>query len=796
MKISLNHLKNYVDINVSVNELCDKMIMAGFEVESIESAGDKLVNVVVARIEELKPHENSDHLQICQMNIGKENLVQIVTGAQNVKVGDLVPAALDNSILPCGMNIKAGKLRGVESNGMLCSGEELCLTEDDYKGASVHGILILDDRFPVGTDMREVLGLDDYVIDFKITANRPDCNCFIGVAKEMSVVLGTEFKAPVPTYKTIGGDINDYIKIDIENYELCPRYVGRVVKNLRIAPSPDWMQKAITAAGMRPINNIVDITNFVMLETGQPMHAFNYNELRDHHIIVRTANEGESITTLDEKVHALKSDMLVIADGQNPSCLAGIMGGIESEITDTTTDLFLESAKFKRDNVRHTARALGIRTESSGRFEKGVDINNAKYAMDRALQLIDELNAGDIIEGEIDKNVGLPEDKIITVTTDKILEILGVEIDDQKIVDILNSLCLPTTIDGKTITCRVPSIRDDIEGRADLAEEVMRIYGYDHIVGTDMRGDVVRGKKLPERIKTDALKDLLCAVGCNEISTYSFISSKAIDTLHLSADDERRNSIQILNPLGDEYSVMRTQLITNMLTVISTNISRKTGDARFFEVSKRFVPKAMPITEQPDELPALCLGFYGKDEDFFTLKGVVEEIMKLFGAHTDYQVSAEPYLHPGRQASVLANNTPVGVFGEVHPSVAAEYGIENRIYIAEIKLDLLFKINRRKTIYKPLPKYPAVERDFAFLCDKDIPIGTLQKAITSGASRLCEKVELFDVYEGAQIPEGKKSVAFSVLLRSTEGTLSDEEIENVTKNILKKLEAAGAQLRQ
>ena len=796
MKISLNHLKNYVDINVGVEELCDRMIMAGFEVESIEAQGDKLVNVVVARIEKLEPHENSDHLQICQMNIGKDELVQIVTGAQNVKVGDLVPAALDNSILPCGMNIKAGKLRGVESNGMLCSGEELCLTENDYKGASVYGILILDDRFPVGTDMREVLGLDDYIIDFKITANRPDCNCFLGVAKEMSVVLGTEFKAPVPTYKTVGGDINDYIKIDVENYELCPRYVGRVVKNLHIAPSPDWMQKAIIAAGMRPINNIVDITNFVMLETGQPMHAFNYNELRDHHIIVRTANTGESITTLDEKVHNLTSDMLVIADGQNPSCLAGIMGGMESEITDDTTDLFLESAKFKRDNVRHTARALGIRTESSGRFEKGVDINNAKYAMDRALQLIDELNAGDIIDGEIDKNVGLPEDKIITVTTDKILELLGVEISDEKIVEILNSLCLPTTIEGKTLTCRVPSIRDDIEGRADLAEEVMRIYGYDHIIGTDMRGDVVRGKKLPERIKTDALKDLLCAVGGNEISTYSFISSKAIDTLHLAEDDERRNAVRILNPLGDEYSVMRTQLLTNMLTVISTNISRKTGDARFFEVSKRFIPKSMPITEQPDELPTLCLGFYGKDEDFFSLKGVIEEIMKLFGAHTEYKVSTEPYLHPGRQASVLANNNPVGVLGEVHPAVAAEYGIENRIYVAEIKLDLLFKINRRKTIYKPLPKYPAVERDFAFLCDKDIPIGTLQKAITSGASRLCEKVELFDVYEGSQIPEGKKSVAFSVFLRSAEGTLSDEEIENVTKNILKKLEAAGAQLRQ
>ncbi len=796
MKISLNQLKTYVDINVSVEELCDRMTMAGFEIESVEHAGDNLKNVVVARIDKITPHENSDHLQICSMNVGKEENVQIVTGAQNISEGDLVPAALDNSFLPNGMNIKAGKLRGVDSFGMLCSGEELCLSEDDYEGASVHGILILKPDLAIGTDMKDVLGLNDTVIDFKITANRPDCNCFLGVAKEIGVVLETKFTAPSPSYKTVGGNINELIKIDVENYELCPRYVGRVVKNLRIKPSPDWMQKAITASGMRPINNIVDITNFVMLETGQPMHAFNYNELRGKHIIVRNAAEAESITTLDGKQYDLTPDMLVIADGAVPSCLAGIMGGLESEITDDTTDLFLESAKFKRDNIRHTSRALGIRTEASGRFEKGIDINNVHYASERALQLICELDAGDIIEGEIDRNQGLPEDRILTVSTESICSLIGVQVPDEKIVEILNNLCLPTTIDNGILTCRVPSIRDDIEGRADLAEEVMRIYGYDHIVGTKMKGDVMRGRLLPERIKTNELKELLCALGCDEITTYSFISAKASDALLLPADDFRRKAVTLLNPLGEEYSTMRTQLISSMLTVVSTNINRKITDARFFEVSKRFIPKALPLTEQPDELPTLSLGFYGKDEDFFTLKGVVEDVLKQFGAHTDYEKSAESYLHPGRQALVKANNKPVGVLGEVHPKVAESFGIDSRIYVAEIHLDEVFAINKRKTVYKPLPKFPAVERDFALLCDASLPVGALEKAIISGASRLCEKVELFDVYKGAQIPEGKKSVAFSVWLRSADSTLSDDEIEAVTAKIIKKLEATGAELRK
>ncbi len=796
MKISLNQLKTYVEINVPVEELCDRMVMAGFEVESIEKQGDNLVNVVAARIMDIKPHEDSDHLQICQMDIGADELVQIVTGAQNIKVGDLVPAALNDSYLPCGAHIVSGKLRGVASNGMLCSGEELCLTEAEYEGASVHGILILKETHPVGTDMREVLGLDDYIIDFKITANRPDCNCFLGVAKEIGVVLGTEFKAPKPEYKTVGGDINDYISIEVKNFDLCPRYIGRIVKNLRIKESPVWMQKAIIASGMRPINNIVDITNFVMLETGQPMHAFNYNDLANKQIIVRNAAEGESITTLDGKEYNLTPDMLVIADGEKPSCLAGIMGGKESEIENDTKDLFLESAKFRRDNIRHTGRSLGIRTEASGRYERGVDIMNVEFAADRALQLIYELDAGDIIEGVIDCNEGLPEDKIITVTTDKILELIGVDVPDDTIVDILNRLGLPTTINDKEITCRVPSIRDDVEGRADLAEEVMRIYGYDHIIGTAMKGTVVRGNLLPERIKTNKIKKLLTGAGAYEIATYSFIASKAIDTLLLAEDDWRRNQIKIINPLGDEYSTMRTQLTTSMLTVLATNINKKITDGRFFEISKRFIPKALPITEQPDELATMSIGIYGKDEDFFTLKGMIEAIAKLFGAHTQYERSNESYLHPGRQALVKANNKEIGTFGEVHPTVAASYGIEEKVYVAEIKLDVLLTIEKRKTTYKPLPKFPAVERDFAMLVNSDIPVGDIEKAISSGAGRLLEKIELFDIYQGAQIPEGKKSVAYSVWLRSQDSTLTDKEIEDASNKIIKKLELIGAQLRK
>lgn len=797
MKVSLSWLKNYVDIDVSVEELCDKMVMAGFEVEEMIDLSKSMRNVVVGKVVEMERHPDSDHMFICQIDCGTGENVQIVTGAQNVNVGDLVPAALHDSDLPCGMHIKKGKLRGVPSNGMLCSGEELCVTEDDYPGAGVYGIMILKpDAGAPGTDMREVLGLNDYIIDFKITANRPDCQSVLGIAREAAVVLNKPFNEPKPTFKTVGESINDYINVEVKNFDLCPRYYGRVIKNVKIAESPAWMKKCLLAAGMRPISNIVDITNFVMLETGMPMHAFDLRDVKDHKIIVRNAYENEQITTLDGKEHELTSDMLVIADGKEPSCIAGIMGGIDSEIKDDTTEIFFECAKFRRDSVRKTARKLGMRTEASGRFERGVDIITVEYAMNRCLQLVDELGAGEVVDGNVDCNRGLPEARELNVKVADVVALLGIDIPAERMVEILNSLQIKTTLNDGVLNCLVPSFRDDVEGRADIAEEVMRIYGYDHIKGSTMTGAIVRGRKLPERIKADKIKDTLIANAFNEIATYSFIGSKAIDALNLNDDDARRNAVTILNPLGDEYSTMRTQLVTSMMTVLATNYNRKVTSARLFELSKIFVPKALPITEQPDEVPALCLGLYGEGEDFFTLKGIVKAVVALFSdAMPTFERASENYLHPGRSAVMSVAGKEIATFGEVHPKVCENYGIDGKVFIAEIKADVLYGLEKGKTIYKPLPKFPAVERDLALVCDAETPVGTLEAAIREGAGKLCEEIKLFDVYQGSQIAEGKKSVAFSVTLRSAESTLTDEVIDRAVNKMIKKLDAVGATLR-
>lgn len=797
MKVSLNQLREYVDINVSAEELCDKMVLAGFEVEELTNLSETMDNVVVGKILSIEPHPDSDHLQICKMDVGTGEEVQIITGAQNVFPGALVPAALHNSHLPNGTHIKKGKLRGLESNGMLCSGGELCLKDADYPGAEVNGILILkEDAGEPGRDMREVLGLFDYVIDFSITSNRPDCQSMLGIAREISVVLGTEFKAPVPVYKTTGGSINDVISVEVKDFDLCPRYYGRAIKNVRIGESPDWMKHALTAAGMRPINNIVDITNFVMLETNQPMHAFDMNYISGKKLIVRGAEDGEKMTTLDGKEYTLKKDMLVIADGDKPSCLAGIMGGIESEIHPDTDVVFLEAAKFRRDSVRRTGRTLGIRTEASGRFEKGVDINGTEYAMNRALQLIFELDAADIIDGHIDLNEGLPAARPLKVTAESVNALLGLDIPAETMRDILDRLGLNCTEENGVLNCLIPSVRDDIEGKADIAEEVMRIYGYDHIVGTEMRGALTRGKLLPAKKNADKIKARLAALGAYEISTYSFISKNAVDTLLLDENDPRRNTVSILNPLGDEYAEMRTQLYTSMLTVIATNANRKNPAGRFFEVGKIFVPKSLPLREQPEEIPALSIGAYGKNEDFFTLKGMVETVLSLFTSDYEIERAAEPFMHPGRQAKAVIDGKVAAVFGEIHPSVAGNYGIDTRVYAAEVNLRLLYSLKTPNIIYKPMPKFPAVSRDFALICDKELPVGTLEKAIRQGAGKLCEKVELFDVYSGSQIEKGKKSVAYSVSLRSAEGTLTDEDINRTVAKIMSNLEAAGALLRK
>lgn len=796
MKMSLSWLNRYLDIDVPVQELCDKMVMSGFEVESIEDMSATMSNVVAGRIVKLEKHPDADKLQICQIDVGGEEPVQIVTGASNVFEGAMVPAALHDSHLPNGMHIKKGKLRGVPSNGMLCSGEELCLEEADYPGAGVYGILILKEDTPVGADMRDVLDLNDYIIDFKITANRPDCQSVLGVAREAAVALNKEFHPPVPTYTEVGGDINDHMKLTVEAEDLCPRYYGRVVKNLRIKESPDWMKRCLKAAGMRPINNIVDITNFVMLETGMPMHAFDMRDIAGHQIIVRRAKAGEEMTTLDGKEHTLTEDMLVIADAEAPSCLAGIMGSLNSEIKEDTTDLFLECAKFRRDSVRKTARALGIRTEASARFEKGVDILQVEYAMNRALQLIAELDAGDIISGSLDCHGELPAPRKLDVPASRINELLGLEIPAETMADILNRLDIPTTLQEGVLHCEVPSIRDDVEGRADLAEEVMRIYGYDHIVGTPMTGSVMRGRKLPSRVNDDRLKATLVADGVQEITTYSFISGKAVDQLGLSADDARRQAVRLLYPLGEEYSTMRTQLISSMLTVLSTNYNRKNAAVRFFEVSKLFIPKALPLTEQPDEIPALSLGLYGKDEDFFTLKGLVEDIVAAFRVNAEYARSEEVFLHPGRQAAIVVNGETIGFFGEVHPDTAAKFDMEDvRVYVAQIRLPELYAAEGGKVLYRALPRFPAVERDIALLCDTDLPVAEIEKAIRAGGGKILEKVALFDVYQGAQIEAGKKSVAYNLLFRSAEGTLTDEQIDGVLHKIFKNLKQKDCILR-
>lgn len=796
MKVSLEQLKSYVAIPVAPEELCERMVMAGFEVEEAVDLSATMDRVVVGKILSVTPHENSDHLVICQLDVGEEQPVQIVTGADNVFPGAFVPAALHNSHLPNGMHIKSGKLRGVESNGMLCSGEELNLTEEDYEGASVHGILILKGEPTPGTDMREVLGLNDWVIDFSITANRPDCQSVLGIAREIAVVLGTEFHPPVPTYHTSGDDINRYMKVEVRNFDLCPRYIGRLVKNLKIAPSPDWMKRCLKASGMRPINNIVDITNFVMLETGQPLHAFDYRDIKDGTIIVRNAADGEKITTLDGKDHTLSGEMLVIADAENPSCLAGIMGGLDSEIKDDTATLFLESAKFRRDSIRRTARALGIRTESSARYERGTDIMNTEYASNRALQLIEQLGAGEIVEGVIDCNNGLPEERSLTVSVSRINALLGLSIPGEIMRDILNSLHIKTELSGDVLDCRIPSFRDDIEFMADIAEEVMRIYGYDHIVGTPITGEVLRGTIPDDRAQDDRIKALLCANGLYEITTYSFIGSHAIDALSLKEDDPRRNEIRILNPLGDEYSIMRTQLTTSMLTVLATNINRKNPAGRFFEISKRFVAKQLPLTEQPLELKTLSIGLYGEQEDFYTLKGVIEQLMELCGVQARYERCDEPYLHPGRAAKVTVGEKTLAVFGELHPDTAEKFGISQRVYVAEVYLDLLLGMEKPLVIYEPLPRFPAVSRDLALLCDADLPVGDLIELIRKAGGKLLENVSLFDIYEGEQIPAGKKSVAFNLTLRSKEGTLTDEMIESVMQKVIDKLAAAGAELRR
>lgn len=795
MLVSLNWLKRYVDIKVSPQELCEKMTMAGFEIESMEDLSQSMRNVVVGRIEKLEKHPDADKLQICQINIGTET-VQIVTGAQNVFEGALVPAALDHSLLPTGQEIKAGKLRGVASNGMLCSGEELCVTEEEYSGAGVYGILIFKEDYPLGTDVRDIFGRNDCVIDFKITPNRPDCLSVLGIAREVAAVLKEKFTVPDAAFSCGDEKIQAYAAVQVHDSELCPRYMAMGVKNIKIAPSPKWMCDCLIAAGMRPINNIVDITNFVMLETGHPMHAFDMRDISGRTIHVRRAKDGERLVTLDEKEHALTSDMLVIADEERAIGLAGIMGGLNSEIKEDTSELLFEVAKFKRDNIRKTAKALGMRTEASSRFEKGVDIAGVEYAMKRAVSLVQELGAGEIVVGAIDVSVPFQETRTMQVSASRINQLLGIGIPAEDMVDIFNRLELCASEKDGMITCRIPAFREDIEGAADLAEEAIRIYGYEYIEGTPLRGVIAPGEmpalmRNVDKIKEQLVRDRFC-----EITTFSFISAKAFEQLHLPPDDKRRAAVQLLNPLGEDYSVMRTQLYHSMMNVIALNSNRGNEKARLFECSRLHFPKALPVVEQPEEIMHLCMGEYGEGTDFFTLKSSVEGVLALFGLSAQYVPSAEPFMHPGRQADICVGGEKIGALGQMHPLVCEAYGAEGEIYCAQLNVELLASLPGKAFHFRNLPKYPAVYRDLAVVMEEAVPAGEALACIEKAGGALLQKAELFDVYRSELLGGGKKSMAFSLEFRSDERTLTVDEVAKAFDKIVRSLEyKLGAKLR-
>ncbi len=790
MKVSYNWLKRYVDVDVTPEELCDKMTSQGFEVEGIEKNA-VMTNVVVAKILKIEKHPDSDHLLICQLDCGKEENVQIVTGADNVFEGAYVPAALNDSHLPNGTHIKNGKLRGVPSYGMMCSGEELGLKGTDFPGADVYGILILSDKWAPGTDMNEVIGTDDCVIDFSVTSNRPDCNCVLGIAREVAVCLNKQIRLPKTEY-TVKKEAAKKINVTVEDFDLCPRYIGTSVENIRIAPSPKWMCDCLISAGMRPINNIVDITNFVMLETGQPMHAFDIDEIGEDKIIVRRAKDGEKLTTLDSKEYELTNDMLVIADGNRAVGLAGIMGGENSEIKETTKGIFFESAKFRRDSIRRTARTLGIATEASSRFEKGIDAAGSRFALDRALSLIDELDAGDVTSWNPDIYETVPTDRILNAPIKRIEELLGITVPTDVMLSILNNLGIETELKDDVIVCTIPTRRDDIEGVADIAEEIIRVYGYDHIISRPLSGVLTRGTKTKAHLMSDVVKDIMVSLNANEIATYSFISQKAYDVLGLSSD----NTVKLLNPLGEDYSIMRTQLYSSMLNVMGTNFVKGTKDMRLFEISKLFIPKAQPVTEQPEERKALAIGIMGEKEDFFTLKSMVEAIFDRFNVKASYSRSDLGFMHPGRQAVITVNKKEIGHIGEIHPDVAEKFDIDGRPLIAQIDLQELFAMANTKVLYKALPKYPAIQRDLAVLVDETCEIGPMIDSIRSAGGAIVTNVELFDIYKNAVLGAGKMSVAFSITMQNPERTLKAEEAQKAFDKIVRSLEYKfGAMLR-
>ncbi len=785
MKLPMQWIKEYAPIPVDAKTYQDRMIWTGTAVEGVEALGEDIEKVVVGRVLTVDKVEGSDHLHVCSVDAGQSALLQVVCGAPNVKPGILVPVALEGAKLPGGVKIKKGKLRGVMSEGMLCSATELTVPQELYPSVGDAGLLIFQEEYPLGTDVKTIFGLDDTVVDFEILANRPDCLCVWGVARETAVALKTSFQKPSINVTEADGNIQTFVKVTVEDTDFCPRYVARVVKNVRVKPSPLWLRKYLYGAGMRSINNVVDITNFIMLETGHPMHAFDLSKVRGGEIIVRKAKAGEIIKTLDGKERDLTGIELLICDGEGPTGVAGIMGGEESEITESTRTLMFECAAFDRTGTRLAARSLGMRTEASGRFEKGVSPKTAMEAMQRACQMINLLDAGDVVPGIIDVYPNPQKPQVIHASLLRIAKRTGVAIPAQAMVEILKSLHFEVKVNSDEIDVTVPDFRQDVEGEADLSEEVLRIYGYESIPATRLRGEATPGGRSTFMRFRDALGLRLNGLGLSEIMNFSFISQKAIEKLNLAREDGRNKPLMLLNPLGEDTRVMRPSLVPGMLQTLALNMNRGNEKAWLYEVAAVFDMNKPTEENLPTETPTLCIGLYGGQADFYTLRDIVSTLLTVWGIKAEIAPGGESYHHPGRCAVLTVNGQRLAVLGEVHPDTMEAFDMPERGLIAEIDLSLASSLAVLMGDVNPLPRYPAVSRDLALVMAESQPVGPVMAAMEKAAGVLLEECRMFDVYRGAQLGEGKKSVAFSLSFRAADHTLTEAEITAAMEKVLK-----------
>lgn len=812
MNTPLSWVKAYVpELSCTAREYMDAMTLSGTKVEGYEELDKNLEKIVVGKILKIERHPDADKLIICQVQISEEgDTVQIVTGATNVKEGDKIPVVLeggrvagiahDDTPHPDGIKIKKGKLRGVESFGMMCSIGELGSSKDFYPDAAEDGIYILSDNenykdAKIGSSAVELLGLNDIVVEYEVTSNRVDCFSIIGIAREAAATFRKPFVLPEIKKSGNSENVKDMVRVEIKDKDLCKRYVGRVVKNIKIAPSPEWMQRRLAACGIRPINNIVDITNYVMEEYGQPMHAYDLETIAGNKIIVRRANDGETFTTLDGQERKLDSSMLMICDAEKPIGIAGIMGGDNSKITDDVKTLLFEAACFDGTNIRLSGKKLGMRTDAQAKFEKGLDPNTARLAIDRACELIEELGAGEVVGGHVDEYETVNEPVKVSYDPDKINSLLGTDISEAQMAAYFKMIDFEVEEVKRELT--IPTWRQDIQRLCDVAEEVARFYGYDNIPTTLPSGSANGGLSFKLTIENIA-RNMAEQFGFSEAMTYSFESPKTFDKLRIGKEDALRDAIVISNPLGEDYSIMRTSILNGMLTSLSTNYNRRNKDVRLYEIANIYVPKALPLTELPDERTQFTLGMFGSG-DFFDLKGLVEEFLEkvgMKGLETYDPASSKPFLHPGRQANIIYDGTVIGFLGEVHPEVTENYGIGERVYIANIDMPEIVSRANFDIKYKGIAKYPAVTRDISMVMSKTIMVGQVEEVIRKCGGKLLEDLKLFDIYEGSQIKEGCKSVAYSISFRASDRTLADQDVNTIMERIVKNLEKLGIELRK